>query len=189
MGKEGRSFFERLTGTVNVDDFEEEAGQEVVMQDEERLATQKMNQLKMDKSVAHEIHDDVEMDYADDSDAGGKDWIEEESEEGQLTVDVFNTPNEIVIKAIVAGVKPDDLDISITRDMVTIRGKREEQKEVEGEDYFYRELYWGAFSRTILLPQEIEVEDANASEKHGLLIIRLPKIDKEKQTKLKVKAG
>jgi len=179
MGKEGRSFFERLTGTVNVDDFEEE----VATQDEDRLASKKMNKLRMEQSSneADETHSsEIEK---------GNDWIEEENEEGQLTVDVFNTPNEIIIKAIVAGVKPDALDISITRDMVTIRGKREEQKEVDGEDYFYRELFWGAFSRTILLPQEIEVEDANASEKHGLLIIRLPKIDKEKRTKLKVKSG
>ena len=115
--------------------------------------------------------------------------LKKRGEEGQLTVDVFNTPNEIVVKAIVAGVKPEDLDISITRDMVTIRGKRSEEKIVDTEDYFYRELYWGAFSRTILLPQEIEVEMAQASEKHGLLSIKLPKIDKEKQTKLKVKAG
>jgi len=185
MGKEGRSFFERLTGTVNVDDFEEEVEEEVVMQDEERLASQKMNKLRMDR----EIPEEKQIQTAAATEEESHDWLEEENEEGQLTVDVFNTPNEIVIKAIVAGVKPDDLDISITRDMVTIRGKREEQKEVEGEDYFYRELYWGAFSRTILLPQEIEVEDANASEKHGLLIIRLPKIDKERQTKLKVKSG
>ena len=102
---------------------------------------------------------------------------------------MFNTPNEIVIKAIVAGVKPDGLDISISRDMVTIRGKREEVREVEEEDYYYKELYWGSFSRTVLLPQEIEVEEATANEKHGLLTIRLPKVDKEKQTKLKVKSG
>jgi HSP20 family molecular chaperone IbpA len=80
-----------------------------------------------------------------------------------------------VIKTIVAGVKPEDLDISISRDMVTIRGKREEVREVSDEDYFHRELYWGSFSRTILLPEEIDVEAAEASERHGLLTVRLPK--------------
>jgi len=114
------------------------------------------------------------------------DWTEEE--EGQLTVDVYQTPEHIVIRAHVAGVKPEDLDISITRDMVTIKGKREEAREVEEDNYFYKELYWGAFSRTILLPQEIEVEEAEAAEKHGLLTLKLPKIDKDKQTKLKVKS-
>lgn len=164
MAKEKRSFFERLTGTVNVDDYEEDA---------------------LEKK-----HVDIEHQPKDvEEEQEGQDWLEEESEEGQLTVDVYNTPDEIVIKAIVAGVKPDDLDISITRDMVTIRGKREEHREVNEEDYFYRELYWGFFSRTILLPQEIEVDAAHASEKHGLLTIKLPKIDKERQTKLKVKTG
>ena len=90
---------------------------------------------------------------------------------------------------MVAGVRPDDLDLSITRDMVTIKGKREESHEVENEDFFHKELYWGSFSRTVLLPQEIDVEASEASEKHGLLIIKLPKIDKDRQTKLKVKSN
>jgi len=113
--------------------------------------------------------------------------ILEEEEEGQLTVDVYQTPSEIVIKTMVAGVKPDDLDVTITRDSVTIRGKREEDRTMSGEDYFHRELYWGSFSRTIILPEEIDVEESEAVEKYGLLILRLPKIDKNKQAKLKVR--
>lgn len=115
-------------------------------------------------------------------------WIEEESSEGELAVDVYQTPDEIVIRAMVAGVKPDDLDIAITHDMVTIKGKRELDEQVSEENYFFKELYWGSFSRTILLPQEIESEEAEASERYGLLSIRLPKIDKGRQTKLKVKS-
>ncbi|MEK7551863.1 MAG: Hsp20/alpha crystallin family protein [Patescibacteria group bacterium] len=114
---------------------------------------------------------------------------EETAEEGQLTVDVYQTPGDIVIKTMVAGVRPEDLDVAITRDMVTIRGKREEERNVSGEDYFHKELYWGTFSRTILLPQEVEIEEAEAIEKHGLLIIKLPKIDKDRQARLKVKNG
>ncbi|MEI6843479.1 MAG: Hsp20/alpha crystallin family protein [bacterium] len=114
-------------------------------------------------------------------------WFDDEQEEGQLTVDVYQTPTEIVIKSMVAGVKPEDLDISITRDMVTIKGKRETERMIQDEDYFHRELYWGSFSRTIMLPAEIEVEEAEAIEKYGLLILKLPKIDKNKQTRLKVK--
>lgn len=116
-------------------------------------------------------------------------WLEEETGDGQLTVDVYQTPSDIVVKTMVAGVKPEDLDIDISRDTVTIRGKRESERVVNDEDYFHRELYWGSFSRTILLPQEIDVENAEALEKHGLLIIRLPKINKDKQTKLKVRTG
>jgi HSP20 family protein len=79
------------------------------------------------------------------------------------------------------------LDIAITRDMVTIKGKRVEQKDVQEDNYVYQELYWGAFARTIVLPAEVDVDMAEASEKHGLLTIRLPKLNKDRQTKLKVK--
>jgi HSP20 family protein len=107
----------------------------------------------------------------------------------QLTVDVYQTPEDIYIRALVAGVRPEDLDIAITRDMVTIQGKRVEQKEVEDEGYVYRELYWGTFARTVVLPAEVDVDGADASEKHGLLTIRLPKVNKDRQTKLKVKGN
>ena len=118
-----------------------------------------------------------------------KDYVEEDmnGDEGQLSVDVYQTPEDIVIKTMVAGVRPEDLDISITRDMVTIKGTRETAHEVTEDNFFFKELYWGTFSRTIVLPQEIEVEEAEAVEKHGLLIIRLPKVDKGRQTKLRVK--
>lgn len=101
-------------------------------------------------------------------------------EEGELSVDVYQNPNEIIIKTMVAGVKPEDLDVSISRDMVTIKGKRESERSVADDDYFHRELYWGTFSRTVVLPQEIDVDAAEALEKHGLLIIKLPKIDKNR---------
>jgi len=116
-------------------------------------------------------------------------WGEEEEEEGQLAVDVYQTPSEIVIEAMIAGVRPDNLNVSITRDMVTIRGKRQEVNTVENENYFHKELYWGAFSRSIVLPHEIDIENAEASEKHGLLTIKLPKTDKSRQTKLKVRSS
>ena len=114
-------------------------------------------------------------------------YDEEESGVGELSVDVYETPKEIIIEAMIAGVKPEDLDVAITRDMVTIKGKRETERTISDDDYYHRELYWGSFSRTIMLPAEVEVEDCEAIEKHGLLILRLPKIDKHKQTRLKVK--
>ncbi|TAK58675.1 Hsp20/alpha crystallin family protein [Patescibacteria group bacterium] len=111
----------------------------------------------------------------------------EEPGAAQLTVDVYQNDSDIMIRALVAGVRPEDLDIAITRDMVTIQGKRVDQKEVSEDGYVYRELYWGAFARTIVLPAEIDVDSAEASEKHGLLTLKLPKINKNRQTKLKVK--
>ena len=109
--------------------------------------------------------------------------------EGQLPVDVHQTAGDIVIRAFVAGVRPDELNISISRDMVEIDGSRMEREQISGPDYFTRELFWGSFSRTILLPQEIDVEASSASAKDGLLTIILPKLDKAKQTKLRVKSG
>lgn len=110
-----------------------------------------------------------------------------EDDDAQLTVDMWQTPKEIVIQAIVGGVKPDELDVSIARDMVTIRGKRAKSHEASGPDYFYQELFWGAFSRTLLLPEEIDANEAQATIKHGLLTIRLPKLDKTRTQKLRVK--
>ncbi len=123
-------------------------------------------------------------------DAGknGKGWMEEENEEVELAVDVYQTPTDIIVQTMVAGVRPEDLEISIARDMITIRGKREEARTVDEENYFSKELYWGTFSRTILLPQEVEPEEAEAAEKQGLLTIRLTKVDKAKKASLKVKS-
>ena len=72
----------------------------------------------------------------------GDNWMEEETSEGQLMVDMYQTPDEIVIQTMVAGVKLDDLNVSIGRDMVTVKGKRETQKNVDEEDFFYQELYF-----------------------------------------------
>lgn len=109
-------------------------------------------------------------------------------QEGELAVDVYQTPDHIVIKALIAGVQPQTVDVSLTREMLTISGVRTDEREVEEENYFQRELYWGAFSRTILLPEEVDVDAAEATEKHGVLMIRLPKINKKRETKLKVRA-
>ncbi len=140
-------------------------------------------------SVAFQDDDaDVEVyTHEDDSPVLKNDWAAAEEEEGQLGVDVYQTPTEIIIQAMVAGVKPEDLNITINREMVTIKGTRAKQSNISDDGYFARELYWGAFTRTIMLPQEIESEEAEATEKYGLLTIRLPKIDKNKSQRLKVK--
>ena len=137
-----------------------------------------------------EDEEELEVDH-EETDKGSKEkeWLEEDTGEGQLTVDVYQTPENIVIKTMIAGVKPEDLHVSISRDMVTIKGRREGERTIRDDDYFHKELYWGAFSRTILLPAEIEPEESEASEKHGLLTVNLPKIDKAKTMKLKVKSG
>jgi HSP20 family protein len=116
------------------------------------------------------------------------DWIEEENEEAELAVDVYQTPTDIIVQTMVAGVRPEDLELSIARDIVTIVGKREEHRNIDEDNYFTKELYWGKFSRTISLPQEVEPEEVEATEKHGLLTIRLQKVDKDKTNNVKVKS-
>lgn len=149
MSKNKRSFFERLTGSVNLDPEE------------------------------HKIHT---------GNRSLNEALTEENEEAQLTVDVFQTENDIIIQAVVAGVKENDLDISIAQDMITIRGERENKAEVTKEDYYYQELYWGTFSRSILLPQEVNPDEAEANLKNGVLTIKLPKLDKERVKKVKIKS-
>lgn len=149
-----RSFFERLTGSISVND------------EPVRTLSNLENELETEKA-----------------------WAEEpEEEEGELSIDLFETPNDIVIRAMVAGVRPDDLTVDISREMVTIRGSRESMKESSDNNYYHKELFWGSFTRTIVLPAEIETENAEATERHGLLTIRLPKIDKDKRAKIKVKS-
>lgn len=106
--------------------------------------------------------------------------------EGQLTIDVYQTPTEIVVESAVAGVRPEDLDITATADSITIRGERHREKEVKDDDYFYQECYWGRFSRSVILPQEVDPENAAVNFKNGILTVRLPKLNKQKTRKLKV---
>lgn len=122
---------------------------------------------------------------------GGKksgSWLEEENEGAELAVDVYQTNTDMVIQTFVAGVKPEDLELTIARDMITIIGKREENRNIDDENYFTKELYWGKFSRTISLPQEVEPEEVEATEKHGLLTIKIQKVDREKKNNVKVKS-
>lgn len=182
MLKEKKSFFERLAGSISVDDEDDvDFSPEIEEQEEAEEVPIKHTRKQSDmpavpKGRQHIAH------IEDDADEDG------DMEEGELSVDVYQTANEIIIEAMVAGVKPEDLHLSITRDMVTIKGRRDGNTQVTHDDYFYKELYWGSFTRTILLPHEVEIEEAEAVEKHGLLIIRLPKVDKARLTKLKVKS-
>lgn len=97
-----------------------------------------------------------------------------QKEEGHLTVDVFRSGNDIVIQSTIAGTDPNDMDISITKDMVTVKGQRSTEEKIKSSDYYHRELYWGSFSRSIILPVDIDPDNAKASMKNGILIIRLP---------------
>ena len=153
-----QSFFERLTGTISL------------------------------KGNSSNFNKEVELNIQDEEPSYASSWDNGEPPVGELTVDVYQTNDAIVIQTMVAGVDASELSVSVTREMVTIKGKREAPKNVSPDNYFYQELFWGAFSRTILLPAEIETEDVEATERHGLLTIKLPKIDKGKIQNIKIKS-
>jgi HSP20 family protein len=110
-----------------------------------------------------------------------------EQEEGQLSIDVYETEKNIVVKSTIAGVKPNDLDITIDNDMLTIRGHRHDEAEKENRSYLYRECYWGSFSRTVILPVEVDSKKIDASLENGVLTIVLKKIKKAKRVGIKIK--
>lgn len=115
--------------------------------------------------------------------------LENGEEELALAVDMHQTPSDIIVTAMVAGVRPENLEVDIGRESISIKGSRTEQSEIAKDDYFFQELYWGSFSRTIVLPKEVDPDLAEAISKNGILIIRLPKINKEKKKSLKVKCN
>ncbi len=167
MPPKKRSFFDRLSGALPADDYE-------AFEDDVPMTQSPTRKIIPNAGVSTPIQVHHE---------------EEVEAEGQLPVDVYQTQNEIVIRAFVAGVRADELNVSISRDMVEIEGSREERDQVSVPDYFSQELFWGSFARTILLPQEIDVDASTAGAKDGLLTLVLPKLDKTRQTKLRVKAG
>ena len=112
---------------------------------------------------------------------------DEDLVEGALTIDVYQTDNDIVIVSTIAGVTSKDLDVSITNDMVTISGERKNLTKIKQENYFYQECYWGPFSRSVILPIDVDAEKSAAELKDGVLTITLPKSEKVKIKKIPIK--
>jgi HSP20 family protein len=176
MTKQKKSFFERLTGAQNV---EGNSFNEVPVSNEESESSIAMREEPMTFAVREEET------WTQSSFASNE--PESDNAEGQLTIDVYQTENDIVIKSTIAGVKPEDLDVSINNDMVTVKGERKNEEVVENGNYYYQECYWGSFSRSVLLPVDVIPEKADASLKNGILTIRLPKADTTKTKKIQVR--
>jgi len=115
---------------------------------------------------------------------GKEKWFESE---GQLAIDVYQTENELIVQSAIAGVKPENLDISIERDVLTVKGIRQKPLEETG-DYFAQECYWGPFSREVILPVEVDPGRVEATMKEGILTIRIPKILRERKRKIAIKS-
>lgn len=177
MLKQKRSFFERLTGAKDMPSdnyresvpvYNEEEASIISMREPSPAFTARVTEEAWTPSAANPQN-------------------ENDGAEGQLTIDVYQTENDIVIKSTIAGVKPEDLDVSINNDMVTIKGERKNEEVVENGNYYYQECYWGSFSRAVLLPVDVIPEKADASLKNGILTIRLPKADTTKTKKIQVR--
>lgn len=101
-------------------------------------------------------------------------------EEGQLAVDVYETESEIVLKSAIAGISQDDLDVFLHNDMLTVRGTRKTDTE-PGARHMVRECHWGPFSRSVILPSDVDADKISAILKDGVLTVRLPKVDRSKR--------
>lgn len=164
-----KSILSRITG---IKDEDEEVKEQAVELNNDDVQSSQAN------TQEHKI-------AADNSNLEEDTWVEKNFE-GQLSVDVFQTDDDIVIKSAVAGVDPNDLDISISNDMITIRGNRRQEEQISKENFFYQECYWGSFSRSIILPQEVEADQAVADFKKGILTIRLPKAKQVQKIQVKI---
>lgn len=116
-------------------------------------------------------------------------YAEENPGEAQLSVDMIVRENDIILQTIIAGVRLQDIDITLSRNHIIIRGFRENPHEssYDTTDYVNQELFWGPFSREMDLPDEVDIDTTTATEDHGLLTLKMPKINKERMNKIKVK--
>ncbi len=164
MVKTKLSFFERITGAKKIESRETEPVPAYPVDTEEEYIMQ--------------THQGSEF-------SRNENWSGET--EGQLTIDVYQTEDFIIIKSTIAGVKPEDLDVSINNDMITIKGERKNEEQVPPENYYYQECYWGAFSRSVVLPVNVIADKVEASLKNGILTIKLPKADVTKTKRIQVR--
>lgn len=199
MVKQKKSFLERITGIKRIEEDDESID---IQNDSDLEERPYINQYRSEENSYEEPEESQDVLYEEEtysisnssvapkkSKNSSLDKIAESrvDSEGQLTIDVYQTEDDIVIKSTIAGVKPEDLDVNINNDMVTIRGERVQGEDVDSEDYYYQECYWGPFSRSVILPVEIISEKAEATMKNGILTVRLPKADVTKTRKIQVR--
>jgi HSP20 family protein len=105
-----------------------------------------------------------------------------------VPLDMYETDTEVVVKASVPGIKPDDLQITVTDDVLTIKGELKAEQEIKRENYHMQEHRYGAFQRSIRLPVPVRSDKAEAVFEHGVLTLTLPKTEEVKPKQIKVKA-
>ncbi len=191
MTKQKKSFFEKLTGIKKITD--EDQFEELELQESPEGGF--VTQFESQEEDIYEFPEEQEPEEQIQQQYIQKQPMQQQQEEfeqpieseGQLTIDVYQTNDDIVIKSTIAGVKPENLDVNINNDMVTIRGERQQDEEISSDNYYYQECYWGPFSRSVILPVEIVADKAEATMKNGILTLKLPKADTTKTRKIQVR--
>lgn len=216
MPRKEKSFFGKIMGgdVTDVDLVEEDDVVEAAVVDDDEdieeedlededetdetveAAAEEVDYEEVDESEEDEAEEDVEVPVQGGDEepepvavgaASAKDeeWMNDY--EGALNIDMYQTKDNVIIKSTIAGVRPDDIDITVANDMVTIKGSRSREEKVTQDDYFYQECYWGSFSRSVIVPVDIDSEEIEADLKDGILTVIIPKAAKAKTKKVKVK--
>lgn len=190
MPKKDRSFFGKIMGGNLVDDETSQPAPTAVDEEMEELADSEL--LMEDEDMA--VEEEVVIQAAPASAPAEPVAVQEQNHEewlsdyeGQLNIDMYQTKDNVIIKSTIAGVRPEDMDITVANDMVTIKGARKREETVSEDDYFYQECYWGNFSRSVIVPVDIDSEHIEADLKDGILTVVVPKAAKAKTKKIKVK--
>ncbi len=186
MKKDNRSLLSRLVGGQNgnqqgVYDDQDDVNYEVEADEGELLEEQEVEVEEEEESVPIQVPVSTDPQTQTRQDGWMSDF------EGQLNIDMYQTKDNVIIKSTVAGVRPEDLDITVANDVLTIKGSRKREEEVPQDDYFYQECYWGSFSRSVIVPVDIDSEHIEADLKDGMLTIIVPKAAKAKTKKVKVR--
>ncbi len=194
MARREKSFFGKIMGG-DVTDVEQEVPVQQEYMEEEDVADEELVDAEDDPEVEYEEYEEEEVIpvQAEESvrqpvatnSQKEEDWMSDY--EGALNIDMYQTKDNVIIKSTIAGVRPDDIDITVANDMVTVKGTRQREETINQDDYFYQECYWGSFSRSVIVPVDIDSEEIEADLKDGILTIVIPKAAKAKTKKVKVK--
>lgn len=173
-----RSFFERLTGGITLSDKDQD---EVIDDEVENKKGRKTDVAKLTPLNSEHKGKNKKTDDEDEDEKVADDDV------ANLSVDVFESDTEIIVNAFVAGVHPENVDVTITRNSISIRGHRDDDIRKNFEQ-IENELFWGKFERDVMLNVDLEPDRAEASQKQGLLTITVPKIDRDRRSTPKVRS-
>lgn len=105
-----------------------------------------------------------------------------------FAMDVYETRDQVVVKAALPGIKPEQAQVTISGNTLTIRGEAKEEKEIKEENYICKERHFGSFARSVTLPDGLQVDKAEATFENGVLTLKIPKTEEVKPKTIKVKA-